>query len=237
MTEKELPKISPQMNEFLIKILSCLSIIFFVFISPIFFKTRIIKMTKGQKTVWLVGMCHVANQKFYDKIKNYFSDLSFKNSIVLYEKVTDVNKLISRDKTIVDRVLNPVKKLFVSQPTSEQLFLGQPIHGDIDFSELPKEAQTFISATDFNELLKLDIDTFKKSMSDGICEGRNEVLIKRFIDNYEKSDVFLMPWGNLHLKGLQINLEEKGFISKHMLYLRPFGLFTNIISFVKGQFK
>lgn len=193
--------------------------------------------TRDDQTIHLVAMVHIGSREYYDEVSDYLSN---GNSVVLAEGVTDRTKLIrnfpsyskfanligldtQQNMTLQGRFVEPEQMGDNAEESDEPVI----VRADIDSRELSEDALTFIRHV--GELLN-DNQTFaegfktytkwysrnmtpekEKAVMNEIVDGRNAVLLGHLDEALQHYDTIVIPWGALHMPGLEQAILKKGF--------------------------
>lgn len=193
--------------------------------------------TRDDQTIHLVAMVHIGSREYYDEVSDYLSN---GNSVVLAEGVTDRTQLIrnfpsyskfanligldtQQNMTLQGRFVEPEQMGDNAEESEEPVI----VRADIDSRELSEDALTFIRHV--GELLN-DNQTFaegfkaytkwysgnmtpekEKAVMNEIVNGRNAVLLGHLDEALQHYDTIVIPWGALHMPGLEQAILKKGF--------------------------
>lgn len=193
--------------------------------------------TRNDQTIHLVAMVHIGSREYYDEVSDYLSN---GNSVVLAEGVTDRTHLIhnfpsyskfanligldtQQNMTLQGKVVDPGQMGDDADASEEPVI----VRADIDSRELSEDTLTFIrhvgellnNNQTFAEGLKAYTTWYSKNMTpekekvvmDEIVDGRNAVLLGHLDEALQHYDTIVIPWGALHMPGLEEAILEKGF--------------------------
>jgi hypothetical protein len=193
--------------------------------------------TRGDKQIHLMAMIHIGSREYYREISE---SLRADNTMVLAEGVTDNTNLLSdfpsyskmadligldtqENMALHGKLIKPEQLDDYAGETDDPLF----VRADIDVKDLSEDARAFIRQV--GELFNRD-----ESFVDGLVDYMNwysekmtpekekrvmsEIIDKRnavVLDYLDKAlryyNRIVIPWGALHMPGLEQALLEKGF--------------------------
>lgn len=191
----------------------------------------------------LLGMVHLGDASFYEKVKNKHGHL-----LSLNEAVTDKNKLMAGAGSY--KLI--AKKIGIT--AQDKNLFPNSVHADVDFSELPANEINVLKKL-FNvfhifddsypeEQKKSLINEYKREpikdrlSKEGILKLRNQRLIKN-IETHETSKI-IIPWGANHLPEIEDYLFNKGYsLNKVNSFqvINYFSLIKSLFIFVKTFIK
>ncbi len=181
------------------------------------------EMTLGHKTVVLAGMMHIGEKKFYRQLLAPYTN---NNIAVLLEGVGDKNKLVHKHfsyNKIADRLG------LINQPASFNFEKKENIYevnADLDISSLSQTTISFINMAaevldQSHNIASLWEHSFKleKHFSDkdlklifhDLLRRRNDHLYKILRQELGRYETVIIPWGALHLDGLETRLQQDDF--------------------------
>jgi len=195
-------------------------------------------LTKDGKSVRLVSMMHIGEKTFYEHIRDSLPTDGA--AIVLLEGVTDNNGLLkgrfSYAKIAKMLGLTPQESSRFQQEGKSSAKNSDPASGkksnveyryaDVDISIFQPLTLAFINSVGTilsdptaNTILGTmrDPDSpFRQPGADevvmhDILEKRNEHLVAEIDRALETANTVIVPWGALHLSGIESSLKERGF--------------------------
>ena len=211
----------------------------FVRITPISIKLAEKTYEKENKRVILYGMSHIASKDFYKRLKGKISQ---QEAIILCEGVSDRQKLIknkSHYKAMADLLDKDVQPAKLSNTIPQR-------NADLDVSAFSPETINVLNMVmDFHASLDNKMDgkmgkfqkiiilleanrkfTEKSSnleensrfLLEDLLVKRNEHLLEEISSALLKYDTVIVPWGVLHMPGVEQMIKEKGFTCKEKSY-------------------
>lgn len=193
--------------------------------------------TRDDQTIHLVAMVHIGSREYYDELSDYLSN---GNSVVLAEGVTDRTQLIrnfpsyskfanligldtQHNMTLQGKFVEP-EQMGDDADVSEEPVI---VRADVDSRELSEDTLTFIrhvgellnNNQTFAEGLKAYTEWYSKNMTpekekavmNEIIDDRNAVLLEHLDEALQHYETIVIPWGALHMPGLEEAILEKGF--------------------------
>lgn len=182
----------------------------------------------GEKTIVLIGMTHIANKEFYERLRNRFKD---KNAVTLSEGVSDRSGYLKGfGYATMARLIG-----LSSQPNAKKLFPNvKNADGDVSAikkSEIESISILFKNVKQIDEAIaypknkpyqKFIIDMRKSNdfnfRNSEVLLSRNVNLIKRVDLEIAHNNYIIIPWGALHLNEISSNLLKKGFKPKEVRF-------------------
>lgn len=173
----------------------------------------------------LLGMAHVAEKGFYEDIKN---SLRGKPALMLMEGVTDDESLLKTppDYSSIAKKLGADNQRDKFSP-KEMPDNVELIRADLDVSDFSADTVEILNLVgkiyskegfSFGTLLmmhlKLSDSNVAQAFMKDLVENRNNCLIGHLQKNLEKHKLILVPWGALHLPGIEKWVQEDGFALK-----------------------
>lgn len=194
--------------------------------------------TQDDQTIHLVAMIHIGNEEYYKELSEF---LSKDNIVVLAEGVTDKTGLIKdfpsyskfadllgldtqENMAFRGRFVEPEQLGDVPANAQEPVI----VKADTDSRNLSEETLAFIrhvgellnSDRPFAEKFNTYMDWYSENMTpekeeavmNEIIDERNNVLLAHLDEALRYYDTVVIPWGALHMPGLEEAILEKGFI-------------------------
>ena len=181
----------------------------------------------GDKTIHLIGMMHVGDAGFY---RGVMDEIPRRDTIVLAEGVSDRDGLLTDFPTARE-----FGELAASVGLSAQADVGigdgdvpglQIEPADIDVSELSEETVRFlnvIGASVRAETLREGLEHYSRYVESQDPEAleavlyeiitvRIEYVLERLVAALAYHDRFVLPWGALHMPGLEAGVLGLGFV-------------------------
>lgn len=187
---------------------------------------------EGQ-TIHLVAMMHIGDPAFYDELA---LSLPEQGAITLVEGVTDEAELLSESLSYGN--------VAASLGLVEQPELGggdrELRSADVDVSEFSPDTMEFLASLGtilssetfvdgliaYAELTNMSSETAVKmlaALKHDLLELRNDHLFEEMEMALRDYDQIIVPWGALHLPGIQDRLRELGFVQEVETYRRVVG--------------
>lgn len=178
---------------------------------------------KGDKTVHLVPMIHVGDQKFYKEISQVDSD---QKTLFLLEGVQDKNQLLKNlnydefaSKLGLDKQGDHYKPQATRKENQKNFTY---IVADIDVSEFSDSSREFLKTTfesfknkNALEIFMMDSDKFSANeasqLAIDLMDKRNEKVLSEFKTHQEKFSKFYIPWGAAHMPDIERYFLKEGF--------------------------
>ena len=179
---------------------------------------------KEGREIHLIPMVHIADKSFYSKLLEKHVE---KHTLILSEGVSDKNKLITSDGSY-----NNIGKLLGLSSQKKELSIPESskatqLRADIDVDTFsPTTISILNAAFKLSEELG-EKETFmmnyvklqgymgnRKTLYNffyEILEIRNKSLFKLFQENEQKFKKIVIPWGALHLPGIEKRLKSLGY--------------------------
>ena len=168
------------------------------------------------KTVQLIPMMHIGEAGFYNQISKSFPT----NSVILLEGVTDNKNLIKHKLSY--------KRAAQSLGLAEQQEEFAPQHGrlrqaDVDVEQFSERSIAVLNLVTLihseglkiEHLLKLIQETedplVGEQVWDDLLTKRNAHLLKQIDSELPGSDVIVVPWGAVHMRGIAEEIQKLGF--------------------------
>ena len=195
---------------------------------------------RDDKTILLTSMIHIADKSYYDSLLSSLAldrtivlmeGVSDKNNLLTnkftYQKLADVLGLVSQERTTF-------KGKFIEKQAFLELH-GAPdedqapylIRADIDISQFKPQTVAFLNALgkylfgseSLSTGAKLYSQWAKKNLSGGamqtilndILDKRNREVIRYMKKALLKYDTIVIPWGALHMPGIEAAVKDEGF--------------------------
>ncbi len=175
---------------------------------------------RGDKSVHLIGMVHVADRSFYEHV---FESVPAQRSVILAEGVSDRTNVFQGD-------LSAVGRLAEARGLTHQTAVPMPSHiaieyADIDAGELSENSVEFvnalIAALDSGSLMAgaeqlrpyyqaTRVDDAVAAV-DELIELRNARLLDRLAEALGRYDHIVVPWGAAHMPGIEAGVLNQGF--------------------------
>ena len=169
------------------------------------------------KTVRLIPMAHIGEADFYNQISKSFPT----NSVILLEGVTD-NKNLLKHKLSYKRAARSLglveqPKEFTPPPQ------GRLRHADVDVEQFSERTIAFLNLLSliYSEGLKVEHllrvlqeseePLFAEQLWDDLLTKRNANLLKQIEAELPGSDVIVVPWGAVHMRGIAEEIQKSGF--------------------------
>jgi hypothetical protein len=193
------------------------------------------RYTRGDREVVLVGLSHVGRKGVYDALLRPTDDTP---TVVLAEGVTDTQGLLPRRSMGLDPLaedlglaMQPEVEAMIGPPPGEAgaapSDLVEVEHADLDVSAFrpttveilrlafrivaepgDEEARTELEAL----LQRPDAANAWRDFLDDVLEKRNAHVLERVDEALERRARVVVPWGALHLTGIEAGLLERGFV-------------------------
>ncbi|MDO8423172.1 MAG: hypothetical protein Q7S99_13530 [Parvibaculum sp.] len=214
-------------------------------------------LTKGDKSVRLIGMVHIGDDAFYKKLFSSFPP----DSLVLAEGVTDRTGRMTGSMTYegVAKVLGLSSQVEVQSQwieKSEKDIAATPsgsprpaplMNGDIDMSDFSAETVGFLRATAdvygapsmsqaYERMVKMNelyTDEQMTAAFTEVIEKRNTHVLKTLDEQIKTRDSIVIPWGAQHMPGLEKGLLTRGYAvtaQQSRLVISFAGLFATFMS-------
>ncbi len=211
---------------------------------------------KDGKTVYLIGMMHIGDQKFYKAIDYRIQSEVSGTRVVLTEGVSDEKGILPKSFASGGTYKKWAERFGLKMQDAERHEMSKAerkaqmeewqsrgvemINADIDVSELSPDHQEqlveILSALDTDNIAELlkgpDItgEELEYLMKDGLIGQRNDHLMEHIDAAMKRSEVgeILVPWGAAHLPDIEKRLLSQGF-EKITEEIRP------VVRFWKGK--
>jgi hypothetical protein len=176
--------------------------------------------TRDDKTVYLIGMVHVADRSFYENVFGFIPPTS---AVILAEGVSDKDNRFQGDLSGVGRLAEErglVHQSAVPMPTGIAIEFA-----DIDAGDLSENSVEFVNAL----MAALDAGSLREGAKhlrpyyeashvneavaavDELIELRNAHLLERLVDALGRYDHVVVPWGAAHMPGIEEGVLSHGF--------------------------
>lgn len=196
---------------------------------------------RGNRTVRLAAMIHVGEKRYYEDVARLPVK---GRAVVLAEGVTDDKELLKNrfDYRKVASLLglSPQEKmLFAGKMTDvEALEAPEPpagggpeiVRADVDLASFRPETMIFLNevgkslrgngsvakaAVKLNSWAESEITPQKYDIiMDDILLRRNKVVLGYLDKALKRHDTVVIPWGALHMKGIEAGVLERGFVKR-----------------------
>ena len=214
-------------------------------------------LTKGDKTVRLIGMVHIGDDAFY---KNIFSSFP-PDSLVLAEGVSDRTGRMTGSMTYegVAKVLGLSNQVEVQSQWIEKSVKdmqaaspGRPrpvplMSGDIDISDFSDQTIGFLRATAdvygaptmskaYERMVAMNEIYSEEQASTAfteVIEKRNTHVLNTLDEQIKTRNSIVIPWGAQHMPGLEKGLLTRGYAitaQQSRLVISFAGLFATLMS-------
>ena len=210
------------------------------FFSLFNFKVREFHYQKNNQNIVLLGMSHVANEKFYNHISS-----NYKNLLVLEEGIQ------SNEKKKNTAMYQELAKIFGIKAQRIDLFKNHKSqNADIHINDFPSDLRKFfISLKNIlialekkdSKQLALNFLEFKESSDKNkdlneefILNKRNENLYKHILS---KNEDLLVPWGAKHLNEIRQWLKRDGYVVKKKKTYNAINLWISSFYLIKYLIK
>lgn len=178
---------------------------------------------KGDKTVHLIPMIHVGDEKFYKEISEIDSS---EKTLFLLEGVQDKDELLKglnydefATKLGLDKQGDHYKPQAVKKENQKNFTY---IVADIDVSEFSPSSRKFLKETfktfkDKNalEIFMMNSENFSTNeaseLAIDLMDKRNEKVLTEFKNNQEKFSKFYIPWGAAHMPEIERAIMKEGY--------------------------
>ncbi len=191
------------------------------------------------KQIRLTGMIHLAQKSFYDNLTASIPDTG---TIILTEGVSDNNNLLTKQfgynkiagllgLTSQEQVHfqgRPITSIEAATPITTGQNLPDILRADVDLSQFNPQTLELLNALakyvlnsdslvdgylEFNRwaLENADLGLNDIVMND-LIHKRNHMVVGYLSSALNKYDTVVIPWGALHMKGIEKAILEKGFI-------------------------
>ena len=193
---------------------------------------------RGEKQIHLSGMIHLGQQSYFDSLSKV---LSSKQALMLaegvsdrqgllkndfsYQKIADLLGLASQERMLIDGRLIDVESLEnLEDKLAEKTDV---LPADIDLAEFDERTITLLNALghyllgndsllegfrEFNQWARQNTtpETNQVVMND-LVQKRNRQVLSYLPKALKKYDTIIIPWGALHMPGLETAVIGKGF--------------------------
>jgi hypothetical protein len=176
---------------------------------------------RGDQTIHLVAMMHIGDSAFYETL---VESLPREGAIMLAEGVTDDSGLLSEGVSYggVAAGLGLVEQPWLGASGREHRY------ADVDVSEFSSETlelltgvMKVLAAESLTEAFSAYLEVSNMSSEDpwrtievlrhDLIEARNAHLLGEIEKSLGDYDIVVVPWGALHLPGIQESVRELGF--------------------------
>jgi hypothetical protein len=191
---------------------------------------------RGDREVRLVGMMHLGESESYLKL---FESFRGPSTIVLEEGVSDQDNLLQRPLSYavaakalglstqpeVESVLEDQE----NQNEGEDVEFPEVKNADVDVRDFRPETITFLDAAGSvwgaqspGEAIaalrsfgaRKDVQALLSAANEDILKLRNRHLLQAISDALDEYHCVIVPWGALHLAGIEAALNSRGFIEE-----------------------
>ena len=168
------------------------------------------------KTIQLIPMIHIGEADFYHQISKSFPT----NSVVLLEGVTDDKNLI-KHKLSYKRAARSLG--LVEQQEEFEPQQGQLRQADVDVDQFSERTIVILNLVSLihaegwklEPLLKLihesEDSRLAQQLWDDLLTKRNANLLKQIEVELPSSDMIVVPWGAVHMRGIAEDIQKLGF--------------------------
>jgi len=186
------------------------------------------------KKAHLIGMMHVGETSFYEAIQRSWKENPDASKVILEEGVSDRDGILTSkiDYTLMASLFDLQAQPELARPQSSPQASPSgavplsitKINADIDISEFsPQTHQTiddifaYNSSTDPNQMMiemfttPVDNQEVARIIYEDLLGKRNAHLMEVFRSKLHKYDELFIPWGALHLQGIEADLQKDGF--------------------------
>ena len=193
------------------------------------------------KQIRLAGMIHLAEQSFYDDLT---ASIPNTKTIILAEGVSDNDNLLAEQfgynkiagllgLTSQEQVHfqgRRIETINATAPISTGQNLPDILRADIDLSQFNPQTLDVLSALarhilnsdsladGYSEFNRWAMEHTEPGLNDivmnDLIHKRNQVVIGYLSPALNKYDTVVIPWGALHMKGIEKAVQEKDFILK-----------------------
>lgn len=176
------------------------------------------------KTIVLFPMSHIAEADFYQAVSQSASS----NSVVLLEGVTDNKNLLTNELSY----RRAAKSLGLAEQHDDlDIHQGQLVRADVDVQDFSPGTVdilnliTLVHSRDLNSSTVLLLTQHppppgvEKQLYGDLLLKRNEHLLKELHERLPDSDNFVIPWGALHMPGIEKEIQKSGF---HLVETREY---------------
>jgi hypothetical protein len=184
---------------------------------------------RGNKRVTLIGMVHIANAKFYQEVR---ASIQKPGTVLLSEGVSDTNHVLRTFHS------GSYKKLAKAVGLVEQDRAVVPnisvLRADVDCSEFSKTTVLVLNTVG-SSLQKIDTGNATRLWASlirnflfeqpvelewkdmevlyrDVVQNRNACCLSRIETAVKNHDRVVIPWGAMHMPGLEKGVLEKGFV-------------------------
>lgn len=164
------------------------------------------EMSKGDRTVVLIGMVHTAQLDFYRDVQSYMGVRDF---ISLEEGIEDVTGIARIPESYQDPENGLESFGLVGQDQAMKPWL-KSLHADVDLMDLSLNCRNYIRII-FGDLNVSTIGETKGNCSQEIIEVRNGFVFEKAKEQLKSNKTVLIAWGAAHLPGIKSLLEAEGF--------------------------
>jgi hypothetical protein len=193
---------------------------------------------QGDKQIRLTGMIHLGQEDFYSEL---IDSLDRSHTLILaegvsdkdgllkehfsYGKIADLLGLESQDKiSFPGRV---IENLDSDEPDSDQLAGPDILRADIDLNQFDPRTLEVLNALakyvlnseslaegylEFNRWAQDHIsDDLEEVVMNDLINKRNRAVVSYLPKALKKYDTVVIPWGALHMQGIEAMVKKKGF--------------------------
>ncbi len=193
---------------------------------------------QGEKQIHLTGMIHLGQQSYFESLS---TSLSGKQALLLaegvsdelgrlkndfsYQKIAELLGLTSQERMLIDGRLIAAESL--DDPDDRQSEKTDVLPADIDLAEFDERTITLLNALghyllgndsllegfrEFNQWARQNTtpETNQVVMND-LVQKRNRQVLSYLPKALNKYDTIIIPWGALHMPGLEAAIIGKGF--------------------------
>ena len=203
-------------------------------------------MVKGNSKIILLPMSHIGEKDFYQEIKTRYK--KNKDMIVLLEGV----KMNPEDEKIDHSSLATMLGL---EMQSKNLFEEyNTVNADVSSEDFSEETSKFItivmnyyanlkekgiayaSKKFEEEQIEMGITGVdQEQIKNDIVVKRNKQLFSKIKEYKNKYDVVLVPWGALHIPGIQEDLQNIGYVESSHSQIKVMNWVSAVYSFISFQ--
>lgn len=193
----------------------------------------------------LVGMAHIGSPEFYDGIK---SDLQGKKALLLMEGITDSKDLLKNppDMGFISKNLGMAMQVDKFSPNDFSDTV-EILRADLDVSDFAtgtvevlnflgkiysKEGFSLSSMLTLHDKLS-QYGATEESLARDVVTNRNNCLIGHVQGNLDNYNLIVIPWGALHLPGIEEWVVKNGFTCKEQKSRQLFAYSTLINKLLK----
>jgi hypothetical protein len=176
---------------------------------------------RGEQSVHLIGMVHIANSEFYREV---LEDLPQENAVVLVEGVLDSRALLESSFSY-DGLASALD--LAPQPDFEfDVESYDAIHADVDVSMFAPSTISILNRIgsvldndSIPEILRAAVEFARSPVaedelaqaSEDLIGLRNRHALEVLFDSLDRHRIAILAWGALHMPGLEAGLKASGF--------------------------